>query len=87
MNSRSSSKMSRLVACGSRIARRLIACAALIIPLTINAATAAPEEEVRATFDRFVAAQKRARYQGRRVPVAGHFRFPLDHPRHSGLGV
>jgi hypothetical protein len=42
----------------SRVARRLIACVALmLISLMIKAAVAAPEDEVRATFDRFVAAQ------------------------------
>jgi ketosteroid isomerase-like protein len=42
----------------SRVARRLIACVALMfISLMIKAAVAAPEDEVRATFDRFVAAQ------------------------------
>ena len=42
----------------SRVARRLIPCAALIfIFLMIKAAVATPEDEVRATFDRFVAAQ------------------------------
>ncbi len=42
----------------SRVARRLIACVALMfISLMIKAAVAAPEDEVRSTFDRFVAAQ------------------------------
>jgi ketosteroid isomerase-like protein len=42
----------------SRIARRLITCMTLMfIFLTIKSAVAAPEDEVRATFDRFVAAQ------------------------------
>jgi hypothetical protein len=42
----------------SRIVRRLIACLALIFnSLTIETAAAAPEDEVRSTFDRFVAAQ------------------------------
>jgi ketosteroid isomerase-like protein len=41
-----------------RDARRLIACVTLMfIALMIKSAIAAPEEEVRATFDRFVAAQ------------------------------
>ena len=42
----------------SRVARRLIACVALVfISLMIKSAVAAPEDEVRLTFDRFVAAQ------------------------------
>ena len=42
----------------SRFARRLVACMTLMfISLMINSAIAAPEDEVRATFDRFVAAQ------------------------------
>jgi ketosteroid isomerase-like protein len=42
----------------SRAARPAIACAALlVISLMIKSAGAAPEDEVRATFDRFVAAQ------------------------------
>jgi hypothetical protein len=58
MNTRSNSKTSRVGLCGGSIARRLVACAALFFfPFTISAATAAPEDEVRATFDRFVAAQ------------------------------
>ena len=41
-----------------RISRRMAACVALLlIPLLTNAAFAAPEDEVRATFERFVAAQ------------------------------
>jgi ketosteroid isomerase-like protein len=41
-----------------RVARRLTACMTLIfIFLTIKSAVAGPEDEVRATFDRFVAAQ------------------------------
>jgi ketosteroid isomerase-like protein len=41
-----------------RVARRLIASVALIFfSLMIKAAVAAPEDEVRATFDRFVATQ------------------------------
>ena len=41
-----------------RISRRMVACIALVlISLVGNAASAAPEEEVRATFERFVAAQ------------------------------
>src|SRR6266702_2662428 len=42
----------------SRLARPGIACATLLlISLMINSVVAAPEDEVRATFDRFVAAQ------------------------------
>ena len=41
-----------------RISRRMVAYTALLfIPLVTNAASATPEEEVRATFERFVAAQ------------------------------
>ena len=41
-----------------RITRGMAACVALLlIPLMTNAAFAAPEDEVRATFERFVAAQ------------------------------
>jgi hypothetical protein len=43
---------------GFRISRRVAAFfALLLIPLVINAASAAPEDEVRGTFGRFVAAQ------------------------------
>jgi ketosteroid isomerase-like protein len=49
------SKTSQVDLYRSRVARRLIAC--LFIFLTIETAAAAPEDEVRATFDRFVAAQ------------------------------
>src|SRR5271167_1674806 len=42
----------------SRISRRMVAYTALVsISLVANAASAAPEDEVRATLDRFVAAQ------------------------------
>jgi hypothetical protein len=42
----------------ARVARRLIACVTLImISLTIESAIAAPEDDVRAIFDRFVVAQ------------------------------
>jgi ketosteroid isomerase-like protein len=41
-----------------RISRRMAACVALsLIPLVTRAAFAAPQDEVRATFGRFVAAQ------------------------------
>jgi uncharacterized protein (TIGR02246 family) len=41
-----------------RISRRMAVCIAfLLIPLVTNTASAAPEDEVRATFERFVAAQ------------------------------
>ncbi|MEA2919922.1 MAG: hypothetical protein QOJ15_12003 [Bradyrhizobium sp.] len=41
-----------------RVARHLIACMTLMfVSLMIESAIAAPEDEVRATFDRFVAAQ------------------------------
>jgi ketosteroid isomerase-like protein len=40
------------------ISRRMVAyIALLLIPIVTNAASAAPEDEVRATFERFVAAQ------------------------------
>jgi ketosteroid isomerase-like protein len=53
-----SSKTSQVDLYRSRGARCLIACVSLIfITLMIKAAAAAPEDEVRATFDRFVAAQ------------------------------
>ena len=52
------SKTSQVDLYRSRVARRLIACVALMfISLMIKAAVAAPEDEVRSTFDRFVAAQ------------------------------
>ena len=52
------SKTSQVDLFRNRVARRLIACAALLfISLMIKAAVAAPEDEVRATFDRFVTAQ------------------------------
>ena len=42
----------------SDVVRHLIVCVTLMtITLTIKPALAAPEDEVRATFDRFVAAQ------------------------------
>lgn len=42
----------------SRVARRSIACATLLLfSLLIKLAVAAPEDEVRSTFDRFVTAQ------------------------------
>lgn len=51
-------KTSQVDLCRSRVARCLIACLALVfISLTMETAAAAPEDEVRATFDRFVAAQ------------------------------
>jgi ketosteroid isomerase-like protein len=53
-----SSKTSQVDLYRSRVARCLIACVSLMfVTLMIKAAAAAPEDEVRATFDRFVAAQ------------------------------
>jgi ketosteroid isomerase-like protein len=58
MNGRFTSKKRRVGLHSGSVARHLIACAAFILfSLTINAATAAPEDDARATFDRFVAAQ------------------------------
>jgi ketosteroid isomerase-like protein len=58
MNGRFTSNKRRVDLYNGCLARHLVACAAVIlVSLTINAATAAPEDEARATFDRFVAAQ------------------------------
>ena len=58
MKIRANSKTSQVDLYRSRVARRLITCVAVVfISLMIKAAVAAPEDEVRATFDRFVAAQ------------------------------
>ena len=55
---RVNSKTSRVGLRRAHIARRLFACVALTLAfLIIKSAAAAPEDEVRATFDRFVAAQ------------------------------
>jgi hypothetical protein len=53
-----SSKTSQVVLYRGRVARGLIACVALtLLSLIIKSAVSAPEDEVRATFDRFVVAQ------------------------------
>jgi len=59
MNSRVNSTTSRVSRRRNSIARRLAGCVALalMISVMIKPAVAAPEDEVRATFDRFVAAQ------------------------------
>jgi ketosteroid isomerase-like protein len=62
MSMRANSKTSPVGRYRVSIARRLLACAALIlillaILLAANSATAAPDDEVRATFERFVVAQ------------------------------
>ncbi len=58
MNSRASSKSSRADLRRSYIAGRLAACVTLmLLAFMIRSAAAATEDEVRATFDRFVAAQ------------------------------
>ena len=70
-----------------RISRRMAACVALLlIPLLTNAAFAAPEDEVRATFERFVAAQN-----AHDVKAVESFaeltRFSLDNARDAGVGI
>jgi ketosteroid isomerase-like protein len=58
MNKRANGRTNESDFYRSCVARRLIACMTLMfILLTIRSAVAAPEDEVRATFDRFVAAQ------------------------------
>jgi ketosteroid isomerase-like protein len=55
---RMSSKTGRIGSCRNQIAGRWVACIALMLmSLMIRSAVAAPEDEVRAIFDRFVAAQ------------------------------
>lgn len=55
---RVSSKTGRIGLCRSQVAGRWVACVAfMLMSLMIRSAIAAPEDEVRATFDRFVAAQ------------------------------
>lgn len=55
---RVSSKTGRIGLCRNHIAGRWVACVALMLmSLMIRSAVAAPEDEVRATFERFVAAQ------------------------------
>jgi len=43
--------------CRGRIAGRLVWCVAVLVFLIMKSAAAAPEDEVRTTFDRFVTAQ------------------------------
>lgn len=58
MNMRANCRTNRSNVYRGRVAGRLIACMTLMfILLTIESAVAAPEDEVRAAFDRFVAAQ------------------------------
>ena len=58
MNMQANSKTSLVDLYCSGVARPLIACVTVIlISLMIKSAVAAPEDEVRATFDRFVVAQ------------------------------
>ncbi len=55
---RVSSKTGWIGLCRNHIARRWVGCVALLLMFfMIRSAVAAPEDEVRATFDRFVAAQ------------------------------
>jgi ketosteroid isomerase-like protein len=57
MNDTTSSPTNRVVR-SFRTSLRMAACIALLfIPLVTNAASGTPEDEVRATFERFVAAQ------------------------------
>jgi ketosteroid isomerase-like protein len=57
MNGTTSSPTNRVIR-SFRISLRMAACIALLfIPLVTNAASGTPEDEVRATFERFVAAQ------------------------------
>ena len=57
MNIRAIGKTNRTGIYRGSLARRLISSAALLFMLMINSAIAAPDDEVRATFDRFVGAQ------------------------------
>jgi hypothetical protein len=58
MNIRADSKLSRMDRCRNHIAGRLVACVMLVLlALLIRSPAAATEDEVRATFDRFVEAQ------------------------------
>jgi ketosteroid isomerase-like protein len=58
MSIRADSSSSRVDRCRNHIAGRLVACVTLmLLALMIRSAAAATEDEVRVTFDRFVAAQ------------------------------
>lgn len=58
MKIRVNSKTNRAGRCRNHISMRSVACVTLVlISLMIEPAAAAPEDEVRATFDRFVTAQ------------------------------
>jgi hypothetical protein len=58
MTIQAKNRNNRVERCRTHIARRLVMCGALVLfSLTIKPVAAAPEDEVRATFDRFVAAQ------------------------------
>ncbi len=57
MNNRVCSKTSWVDTWRRQIARRFACVALVLISLMIKSAAAAPEDEVRATFDRFVTAQ------------------------------
>src|SRR5713226_1685920 len=58
MNMRANSKTTKVDLYRRRVAECLIACATLmLISLMTKSAIAAPEDDIRATFDRFVVAQ------------------------------
>ena len=81
------SKTSQVDLYRSRVVRRLIACLALIfISLMIETAAAAPEDEVRATFDRFVAAQNAHDVKAVESLLLGSPDF-LWHSGHAGMGA
>lgn len=71
-----------------RITRGMAACVALLlIPLMTNAAFAAPEDEVRATFERFVAAQNAHDVKAVKSLLLKFVRFSLDNARDAGVGI
>jgi len=57
MTIQANNRDNRVGRCRTHIARRLVICGTLVLLSTIKPAAAAPEDEVRATFDRFVTAQ------------------------------
>ncbi len=70
------------------IGRSLLCAGAAFVAFSvlIHPLAAAPEDEVRATFDQFVAAQNDHDAKAVETLLLELAELPLDHPRHPGVG-
>ena len=87
MNATTNSPTNRIVRSFRTSLRMVAYIAFLFIPLVTNAASGTPEDEVRATFERFVAAQNAHDVKAVESLLLKFPGFSLDHAGDAGVGT